>query len=260
MSQYFRECDLLQLIKGRFAAPEYAVLYKVTDGTGSNFSRICDALAMNLWPSRGNAVHGFECKVSRGDWLRELKNPEKADAIATYCDYWWVVAAKDLIKDGELPETWGHLHPHGKGLRIAKKAPKLTAQPLDKLFIGAMLRRAVEDMVPRSQLAGELQAQYQRGRADADRHHEHNAAASVRATKAELERLKRSLEEFELNSGVKIDGWDGGRIGSAVRCVLAGRHERDALVRLMHDAKRHAYSAQQIADGIAKTLEENPAQ
>jgi hypothetical protein len=260
MSQYYSESDLLQLIKGRFAAPEYAVLFKVTDGTGSNYSRICDALAMNLWPSRGNAVHGFEVKVSRGDWLRELKHPEKADAIACYCEYWWIVAPKGIVHDGELPETWGLLCPHGRGLKVQVKAPKTPSQPLDKLFIGAMLRRAVEDMVPKSQIAGELQTEYQRGRADAERHAEQHASSEARGNKMQLEALRKSVEQFELASGVKIDHYNGGRVGDAVRCVMTGRHERESLVRLMHDAKRHAYSAQQIADAIAQTLAENPAQ
>lgn len=260
MSQYFTEAELLQLIKGKFAAPEYAVLFKVTDGTGSNYSRICDALAMNLWPSRGNAVHGFEVKVSRGDWLRELKNPEKADAIACYCEYWWIVAPKGIVHDGELPATWGLLCPHGKGLKIHAKAPKLNSQPLDKLFIGAMLRRAVEDMLPKSQLAGELQAEYQRGRADAERHAEQHASSEARGNKMAIEALRKSLAEFEAASGVKIDHYNGARIGSAVNCVLNGRYQRDALVQLMHDSRRVASHATDLADRVAKTLEENPAQ
>jgi len=32
---------------------------------------------MDLWPSGGLEIHGHEVKVSRSDWLRELKEPEK---------------------------------------------------------------------------------------------------------------------------------------------------------------------------------------
>ena len=47
-----------------------------------------------VWPSRGLYLHGFEIKVHRNDWLRELKNPAKAEEIAGYCHFWWVVATR----------------------------------------------------------------------------------------------------------------------------------------------------------------------
>lgn len=252
------EHTLLQLIRQRFSAPEYAVMFKVTDGTGSSFSRIADAVAMNLWPSRGAAVHGFECKISRADWLSELRKPEKADPIARFCEYWWIVAPKDIIKPGELPETWGHLYPRGNTLHIAVKAPKLNAQPLDKLFIGAMLRRAAEDTVPKAQIAQELQAKYAEGHAAAEKHAMQHMAANSRAALIELEQLKKALAAFELESGVKIGTWDAGKIGSAVQAVLSCRYTRDRLVSMWHEAKNHAASAQRMADSLAKTLEENP--
>lgn len=249
---------LLHLIGRKFAPPEYATMFKVTDGTGTSYSRIADAVAMNLWPSRGGAVHGFEVKISRQDWLRELKNPEKAEAISQYCDYWWIVAPKDIIKAGELPPTWGTLHPHGNGLKIGTKAPKLKAKPLDKLFIGAMLRRASEDTVPKAQIAQELQAKYAEGHAAAEKHAMQHMAANSRAALIELEQLKLALAAFELESGVKIGTWDAGKIGSAVQAVLSCRYTRDRLVTMWHEAKNHAASAQRMADALAKTLEENP--
>lgn len=254
----YNEGDMLQLIRAKFQEPEYAVLYKVTDGTGSNYSRICDAIAVNLWPSRGNAVHGFEVKVSRTDWTRELKNPAKADAIACYCDYWWIVAPEGIVQDGELPPTWGLLCPFGRGLKIYAKAPKLNAQPLDKLFISAMLRRATEDMVPKSNIAAELHAKYVEGQAAAERHAEAHADAHAKANKIQLERLTKALADFELQSGVKIGEWDAGRIGHAVNCVLSCRYQRDRLVNLMHEAKNHAEAMTRVAASIAKTLAENP--
>jgi len=50
-----------------------------------------------LWPSRGLHLMGFEIKAGRGDWLRELKDPGKAEGIAAYCDQWWVVAPAEVI-------------------------------------------------------------------------------------------------------------------------------------------------------------------
>lgn len=233
-------------------------MFKVTDGTGSNFSRIADAVAMNLWPSRGAAVHGFECKVSRADWLSELRKPEKADPIARFCEYWWIVAPKEIIKPGELPETWGHLYPRGNSLHIAVKAPKLNAQPLDKLFIGAMLRRAAEDMVPRSQIEAELAERYKRGREDAEKHAEAHMAATHKANKMKLQRLEAAVAKFQESSGVTIDLWDYGNIGNAVRVVMAQQAGRAKVTAMMYEARKLEQSMCLLAEGLRKTLAENP--
>jgi hypothetical protein len=56
------------------------------------------------------ALSGFEIKSYRGDWLRELKNPAKAEGIASCCNYWWIVAGNlEIVQTGELPEPWGLL-------------------------------------------------------------------------------------------------------------------------------------------------------
>lgn len=62
-------------------------------------------------------IHGFEVKVSRSDWLAELRDPEKAQAFIPYVHYWWlVVPDKDLVRLDELPTNWGLLAKRGRGL------------------------------------------------------------------------------------------------------------------------------------------------
>lgn len=74
-------------------------------------------------------LHGHEVKVSRSDWLTELRDPTKADAWKRYCDKWWLVAPKDVVR-GDLPEGWGWMVPSGKGLRVVVQAPLLTPEPM----------------------------------------------------------------------------------------------------------------------------------
>lgn len=63
---------------------------------------------MNMWPSRGNYITGFEIKVSRSDLQRELKQGVKAESTSKYCDYWVLVTPKGLIPDNVIiPPTWG---------------------------------------------------------------------------------------------------------------------------------------------------------
>jgi hypothetical protein len=79
----------------------------VRNSTGYG-DRTCDAIAMSLWPSRGLELHGIEIKCSRGDWLHELKRPDKADKMFKYFDRWWLaVSDESVAHDYEIPPTWG---------------------------------------------------------------------------------------------------------------------------------------------------------
>ena len=100
--------DLFLRLQESFPAPAFVTLEEVRDATGFDGHRTADAIAVSLYRSRGKAIWGFEFKVSRADWLKELKQPEKAESILRYCNYWaLVVPSKDIVKDGELPGSWG---------------------------------------------------------------------------------------------------------------------------------------------------------
>jgi hypothetical protein len=138
--------DLRALLRLRLDPREWALMFEVRNGTGfERAPRTADAVAMGLWPmTTGLEVHGFELKVSRGDWLRELKQPEKSEELARFCDRWWMVVGDAAIaKPTELPPGWGLLVPRNGRLHAARSAPKLEGreQP-DRLFIASMLRAA----------------------------------------------------------------------------------------------------------------------
>jgi hypothetical protein len=101
--------------------------------------RTADALVVDLWPSSGHLIHGFEVKVSRGDWLT------KAEAFKPYCDHWWlVVPDADIARDG-VPDGWGLLAVGSDGkLRIRHRAPKLDRQPMPFEMTAAWLRAAAK--------------------------------------------------------------------------------------------------------------------
>lgn len=111
---------------------------------GGRAIRTADAMAVDLWPSSGNLVHGFEVKVSRSDWLAELRDPTKADAIRRYCDHWWLVVPDAAIVRGDLPDGWGLLAVGKDGaLRVRTKAPRLDREPMPPTFVASLLRAAV---------------------------------------------------------------------------------------------------------------------
>jgi hypothetical protein len=154
--------ELFDALRGAYpAAHGWMLLPQVRDATGAGSGRTCDGLAMNAWPSRGLEVHGFELKVHRGDWLRELKKPAKAESIFGYCDRWWIVvpeepASRDrvVVKPAELPSSWGLfvVDSHGKAGQ-AVQAPKLKPKPLDRAFLAAVLRRLAAVETPEGKIA-----------------------------------------------------------------------------------------------------------
>lgn len=137
-----RQCTLLK--GGPFAWFE-----NVPNSTGYAKRRSCDALALGLWPSAGLLLHGFELKVSRGDWLRELRQPEKATPLKRFCDHWWLVSGDDTVSphSHDLPMTWGHLVVRNGQLVQAREAPPLQAVPLDRGFVAALARKLAPEKV-----------------------------------------------------------------------------------------------------------------
>lgn len=137
---------------------------KVTAGWHSR--RVCDYMALDLYAGfgvdRGPYLHGHEVKVSRSDWLSELKDPEKAESFARYCDFWWlVVADKAMVKPGELPDGWGLLAPHGRSLRVITAAVRRTAvepmpRDLQATFSRAVTKTAVRLVAQRDPAVGFL--------------------------------------------------------------------------------------------------------
>lgn len=140
-----KTAEVKAALRRAYKPAEYALMWEVGNTTGHSVRRHADAVIMNLWPSRGLLIEGFEIKVSRPDWRRELDHPEKAEAIARFCDHWWIIAPEGIVQEQEVPALWGYKAVTEKGLiRTVKQAPKKEADAADRGFIAAMLRRSSE--------------------------------------------------------------------------------------------------------------------
>lgn len=205
--------DLVALLRVKYPIDAYAVLEQVRDGAGFNANRTGDVMVMGLWPSRGLSLQGFEVKVSRADWLREVKQPQKAESLYRYCDHWWLLAsAPDLVQDLELPETWGLLAPKGRGLGIVKQAPRLTPEPMNRSMLAALLKRAWMRAPAEVVVEARIAAAKQDGIA-------HSKYLGQQA-KTDLENLRRVVGDFEKASGIRLDGYSfGAEMGEAVRLL-----------------------------------------
>ncbi len=137
--------NVWKLLENRYPSKEYALLREVRNAAGFNSTNSADGIVVGFWPSRGCEIEGLELKSGRGDWLVELKNPQKAEAFFNYCDRWWIVAERtEIVKLEEVPSPWGFMEVVGDNLKIRKPAPKLEPSGIKKEFVVSMLKRMQE--------------------------------------------------------------------------------------------------------------------
>lgn len=174
--------NLRELMRAKYAPPEWALFFEVANGVGFSKRRYADAVAMSLFPSRGLEIHGFEFKVSRGDW-------------------WWVVAPKDIIKDGELPKGRGHIAPSedAKTLRIIKQAVEKKAQPVTRPFLAAIFRRANESSVDENERSKIRSVAWQEG-IDYEKNRNGSKHQDDR-----LQKLHDRIRTFQESTGLDIE-------------------------------------------------------
>lgn len=147
----------------------YARAEHVKVSAGFDARRICDYMALDMWPGygvgNGPKLHGHEVKVSRSDWLAERRDPEKAEAFRRYCDYWWlVVSDRKIVKPGELPDGWGLMVASGKSVRVATTATlNSDVEPMPR-HVQATFARAVTKTTIRLAHSGDRAVQFLTGR------------------------------------------------------------------------------------------------
>lgn len=150
-----RTGELTHMVINKFGASngaalnsKYIALTQVASSTGGA-NNIADVMILGAWHSSGNELDGFEVKVSRADWLNEVKSPNKSTPSKQYCDHWWlVIADESMVKEGELPDDWGMMVADRGILKIVKKAPKLKPIPLSKDFVASLLRTDARENIP----------------------------------------------------------------------------------------------------------------
>ena len=244
-AKYWTEHEVFRRLEKVFPAPAHVLLSQVRNGTGySRRARTADALVASVWPSRGLHLIGVEIKVSRSDWLKELRSPEKSTSIQNYCRHWYVATPPGIVEPGTLPTTWGLIEVSDKRTKIVTPAPTLEPQPLDMLFLCSVLRAVAEQSVAKRELQRMVEERV-----------EEKLAFEAEIKGRELRDLKERIELFEKASGVKLETYQEGRIGKAVAMVrqAQGPDLLAALERLAQSAAmvaRLAEEAVKVGDDL----------
>lgn len=181
-------------------------------------ARTADAIAVNLWESRGQVVHGFEVKATRADWLKELRDPSKAASFIQYCDYWWLVApSMDIFQLDEIPHGWGVYVLRGSRLEAKVKADKLVdPKPLTRSFLIELLRAASLVITRDAQLRKEYGRGYEAGLA--------RQKKDLESVYNQLVDERKRIHAFETAAGLQLSSWrhTSGAVGAAVKSLLEG--------------------------------------
>lgn len=106
--------------------------------------RRIDALFFNRWWSQGHKLIAYEIKRSRGNFLHEIKHPEKREPVVAQVDQFFFAAPKGLIKPAEVPEDTGLVEVYPEGLvRIKKRAPQLKRPAPTWHLMGTLLNNLI---------------------------------------------------------------------------------------------------------------------
>lgn len=139
------------LLRDRHAPPEWAFFAELQESTGAMGGRAFDAWAMNVWPSKEYVSVGYEIKVSRGDFRREIDDPSKRRPLEAVSNECYFAAPAGLLRPDEIPEGWGLIEATNGDeprLRIKKNAMQRKIDPLPPRFIAALARRCSDPPEP----------------------------------------------------------------------------------------------------------------
>jgi len=212
------------------------IAFEVGDATGGNQRRWADAVSMEFWPSRGLEIVGYEVKISRSDWLNELKDPSKSQAVSRYCDRFYLVAPPGVLGIDELPKTWGYIevtaHEYGDqvtwGLRTKNKAPKRDVTPINRNFAASLIRCALRKYGNKEMLQTIRQEEENKARALYKNHNQKELAIAQRR----LSDLQDKVRDFERISGVSINSFRYHRAGEAIAWLNNNRHRKELAEQL----------------------------
>lgn len=200
-----------------FKGNAYEMLREVRNATGYGGERSADALVVSVWPSRGVWFGGVEVKVARNDWLRELAEPAKSHAVQKFCSYWWIATPPDIVRAGELPETWGHIEVTEKSAKVLVQAPKLAAEPPSATFVASVLRNQAANVTriesAAHQRGYELASKRFEGAEDAVHLKAQLEQSEARGRRVQQDRdaFFEQIATFERETGVSLSGYRGQR-------------------------------------------------
>lgn len=241
--------DVIDALHRKYCGPEWHLFTEVEVIHKDRRGARVDAIALNMWRSRGLEMHGFEIKCTRADFLTEMRNPAKAEGGMAHCDKWWLaVSSKDVAHPEEVPKGWGLMIPRGNSMVIKKQAVRREDMtPIETGLMMTFLKKALRLSIPDEQLV----AMREEGRRLGQKKGEERAEEKYKYKLEKYASLRESVSNFEKASGIKLDRWpwESLLIGEAVQAMRQVGME-SIIQRLEHIRD----SAQSIHKDVEKKL------
>lgn len=170
-----KSSDVLKALRQRHAtgdgAGEWAFFEELRVGTGYNSradkvantrpQQRLDAWAINLYPSKNFLKITYEVKVSRSDFLHEIKHPEKRQQGLAFSNEFYFATPAGLVKPEEIPPECGLIYVKEDGSsRLILQAPRRKTDELATWrFFASIARRAstAERKLLSNKIEGEMQ-------------------------------------------------------------------------------------------------------
>lgn len=176
-------------------------------------TRTLDGMSVGVWQSLKGEVLGFECKSTRGDFLREIADPSKSDAFYPHCNrFWLVIGEPSVCSPDEVPMGWGLLVPRGRTLVEKVRAKRKKTEGIPQGIVLSLLFSCCEGEEDKLRAARKDERvkvceEYESGQA---------IESKLRGLKSKAERLQREL------------GWANDRVKTA-------EEDRDALRKALQE-------------------------
>lgn len=212
-----------------------------------------DGIAISLWPSMGEIVHGFEIKASRADFLNEIRQPAKAGSLMRWCDFWWLVCPPGIAQDHEVPATWGILNVLPSGLRQKRRGPQLKPIQRDADWWRCMLlRKSRRDYRTPDELEIARREGFKEGRESGIEEGKRGTDYTERTYQA----LVKRVDAFEEASGIRLDQWSETSNAQAAALFKALRGKpyhsvASTVARAARQAEESAKALREAADALA---------
>lgn len=268
---YWSEQKVFEVLRStHFIEGAAALLPQVRSATGAGSARTADAIAMQLWPSRGLTIEGVEIKTDRRDFLRELAQPEKSDEIARYCSKWWIAAPEGVvtkkdIEDSSWPVMWGWLEVGAKPAQVEVKDGKTTliqaevpwtkvrrtakenedVREPSRLFLASLMRSLAAHESPEAIINRRVSEAVQKATKDMQLKFDKHAEAS----EEELKEIRIRVQQFEyasnINTGILSSSWDA-------KSIQERYEESRRLLQIARSLDSHLQDAKDLADELTK--------
>lgn len=111
-------------------------------GYGSVIENRIDMFVINCYPSRMNYRIAIEVKVSRSDFMNELKNPYKQYPAMLVSNQFYFAVPFGLVDKSEIPMETGLMEIDDSGIiKVTMKAPMRESYPPTWALLASIARR-----------------------------------------------------------------------------------------------------------------------